>query len=236
MKKLLCGILCASAGAALAVATDVTVATVDVIAVNSSLSNTVISIPGLDLSSGGDLAISNLVKTSNLTVGDRLLAFAGGAYECWTLDSNKKWIKPDKKFKITGSGADEVLTTDASMFTMSVGSGIWLSRQNSTSAIYIYAQHTNTLSTTVSAHATALLGNPGLIGARPTVSGCAAGDQIIVPADGLPKTYTYDSTGSNGEHWYSYSKLNKVWGLPTITAGTGFWYCSKGDAAVTVSW
>lgn len=230
MKKLLLGFACASAGAAFAVET--TVATIDVIAVDSDLTNTVIAIPGLDLSSGGDLAISNLVKTTNLTVGDRLLAFADSQYECWTLNSNGKWEKAEKKFRITGSGADEVLTTDASMFTMATGSGIWISRHNTSEPIYIYAQHVSAPTSTVSARTTALVGNPCVTNAVPVVEGCANGDQMRVPTSGLPKTYTYDST-SGWSHWEG---VEKVPGRPNVKAGTGFWYISKGDSDVTIRW
>ena len=231
MKKILCGMVCVAAGASFA-SIEATVATVDVIAVDSSLSNTVIAVPGLDLATGGDLAISNLVKTTNLTPGDRMLAFSGGNYDCWTLSSDKIWVKPDLKFTLDGVGADHVVNTvDASLVTKAVGSGIWISRQDASKPIYIYAQHTNTLSSTVAAGTTALLGNPSQTSKAPTISGCAELDQIIVPTSGLPKTYTYKDS-----QWYSYTGLEKEYGLPTVTAGTGFWYVSKGSAAVTVSW
>ena len=235
MKKLLLGFVCASAGAALAVET--TVATIDVIAVNSSYTNTVIAIPGLDLSSGGDLAISNLVKTTNLTAGDRLLAFNDGQYEVWTLNGSMKWDKAEKQYQISASGTDEVQTTDASMVTMSVGSGIWISRQNTSDPIYVYAQHVGSPSNTVAAGSTVLLGNPTGSAKAPTIAGCAKGDKIIVPTAGLPKTYTCDPAGNGeGETWYSYSKLTKEWGLPSIPAGTGFWYVAAGSSPVTVNW
>ena len=89
MKKILCGILCASAGVALAVESQV--ATIDVIEVNSDLTNVVVAIPGLDLA-GGNLAISNLVKTVNLMEGDKLFAFNDGTYQAWVL-SGGKWIE-----------------------------------------------------------------------------------------------------------------------------------------------
>lgn len=231
MKKVLCGMICVAAGALFA-SIEATVATVDVIAVNSSFSNTVIAVPGLDLATGGDLAISNLVKTTNLTVGDRMLAFSGGKYDCWTLSDDKIWVKPTAKFSLNAVGDIEANNTlDASLVTKAVGSGIWLSRQDASKPIYIYAQHTNTLSSTVAAGTTALLGNPSQNSKAPTISGCATGDQIIVPTSGLPKTYTCTNSA-----WYSWTKLTKNEGLPTITAGTGFWYVSKGDNPVTVSW
>ena len=232
MKKLLLGFACASAGAAFAVET--TVATIDVIAVDSDLTNTVIAIPGLDLSSGGDLAISNLVKTTNLTAGDRLLAFADSQYECWTLNSGKKWEKAEKKFLITGSGADEVLTTDASMFTMATGSGIWISRHNTSEPIYIYAQHVSAPTSTVAAATTALVGNPKTASATPTVTGCSIGDKILVPTKGLPAEYEY-RTENDKTGWYYRKGFSYVLGLPKIKAGTGFWYVSTASA-VKISW
>ena len=122
-------------------------------------------------------------------------------------------------------------THDREKYRFMVGSGIWISRQDASKPIYIYAQHTNTLSSTVAAGTTALLGNPSQTSKAPTISGCAELDQIIVPTSGLPKTYTYKDS-----QWYSYTGLEKEYGLPTVTAGTGFWYVSKGSAAVTVSW
>ena len=232
MKKVLCGMICVAAGASFASITN-TVATVDVIAVNSSLSNTVVAVCGLDLA-GGNLAISNLVKTTNLTPGDRMLAFSNGKYDCWTLSDDMVWVKPDATFRLDALG-DQLSdsTPDASLVTKTVGSGIWISRQNASTPIYIYAQHTNTLSTTVAAKSTALLGNPSQTDKEPAINGCADKDQIIVPTSGLNKTYTYASANST---WYSYSGLTRTPGLPTITAGTGFWYVSKGNDSVTVSW
>ena len=235
MKKILCGILCASAGAVLADVTN-TVATIDVIEVTSTLSNTVVAIPGLDLSSGGELAISNLVKTTQgkgLTPGDRLLAFSGGKYEIWTLNNSRKWEKNDKKFSISGTGAEASDGTDASLFTLPVGSGIWLSRQGSGS-FFVYGAHTNVLSTVVAAGTTALVGNPSMAteNATPSIAGAYAGDQILVPTSKFLKTYTYSSGA-----WKSMDDDdNIVTGLPQIERGQGFWYKSTGSADVTISW
>lgn len=230
MKKFLCGILCASAGAALAV--ESTVATIEVRAVNSGLANTVVAIPGLDLS-GGTLAISNLVKTTNLSAGDKLMAFANGSYKTWELDASGHWAEPSAEVSMSGSGGEsQSAGTPASQFRLDVGSGIWLSRKANEvgNPFYVYALHSDTMTSTVAAGATALLGNP-TTNSIPTVTGCADGDQIVVPTAGIAKRYTYD-----GSAWTSWSGLEQSSGLPTIVAGTGFWYISKGSGDVTVSW
>jgi hypothetical protein len=231
MKKLLCGFFCVTAGALLAA--EVTVATVDVIAVDSGMKNTVVAIPGLDLATGDNLAISNLVKTTNLSDGDMLYAFKNGSYETWTLDSGV-WTRNTALYSVNNAG--QIAATEgtaSSDMTMSVGSGIWLSRVNSTYAkgnpFYIYAAHVASPSTTVAAGATVLLGNPltAVDGDKfPTVTGAQSGDVIIIPTAKLPRSYTY-----NGSAWVG------IGALPAIARGTGFWYKATASGSTrTVTW
>ena len=231
MKKLLCGILCASAGAALAV--ESTVATIEVRAINSGMTNTIVAIPGLDLT-GGALVVSNLVKTTNLSAGDKLMAFVNGAYKTWELDASRHWAEPATEVSMSGGGSEsQSAGTPASQFTLGVGSGIWVSRTASgvSSPFYVYALQPASTTSTVAAGTTALVGNPTTGNAAPTVTGCTEGDQIVVPTTGLAKRYTYDGTA-----WKSWSGLVQQSGLPTVAAGTGFWYISKGSGDVTISW
>ena len=236
MKKVLCGIVCVAAGAALAV-DPVTVSTIEVRAVNSGLTNTIVAIPGLDLA-GGPLVISNLVKTTNLAAGDMLYAFSNGEYETWTLvDSagSKYWDKASLKCTIDAEGnATEKAGVSASSYTMSVGSGIWLSRKvsGSTGAFYVYAQQPASTDTTIAAGVkAALVGNPTATDKAPTVSDMVDGDQIAVPQAGTLKQYTY-ITELDG--WRSGASKT----LPSIAAGTGFWYIPSTNSAhqVTITW
>ena len=236
MKKLLCGILCASAGAALAV--ESTVATIEVRAINSGMTNTIVAIPGLDLT-GGALVVSNLVKTTNLTAGDELMAFDNGTYRTWALDANKHW-QATTSFNKGQDGVDTVVPgTPASQFEMGVGSGIWLSRKVSgvSSPFYVYALQPAAMTSTIAASTTALVGNPTSVDkAFVSCTGCSDGDKIYVPT----------ATG-NGRAEYTFK--NNAWGrlvvnegvisrevtTPVIKAGTGFWYKS-GSSAVTLNW
>ena len=234
MKKLVSGFFCVSASAVFAAVTNV-VATVDVIEVDSGLKNTIVAIPGLDLADGGKLAISNLVKTTGLANGDKLYAFSNEEYETWELQSGH-WQKAAKRYTISSTGAVEVATTDASIMRMDVGSGIWLSRSTYTKGnpFYIYAAHVASPVLTVAAKSTALVGNPSLSDKTPAISGCAEGDVIQVPKSKTYATYTY-----NGKNWiYQKGFGEKGTGLPTILAGTGFWYISSSNATgdVAITW
>ena len=243
MKKVLCGIVCVAAGAALAVE-PVTVATVEVRAVNSGLTNTIVAIPGLDLATGGALAISNLVKTTNLAAGDMLYAFSNGEYETWELVNTagvKHWEKATIKCTIRADGQDTEAGASSASYTMSVGSGIWLSRKmsGSTGAFYVYAQKPASIDdSTVAAGATELLGNPTGDDATPTIDGAQNGDQIIVPSStGFLKVvnFTYEVKDDVGA-WVDDDFKS---GLPSnlIKAGTGFWYKAASDGSTrTISW
>ena len=239
MKKLLCGLLCASAVLP-AVAVDVEVANIDVIEIDSGLKNTIVAIPGLDLA-GGDLVISNLVKTTNLKQGDKLVAFSDGKYESWELDADGgHWTQAASRFLITANGTTSSDATPASLVTMSVGSGIWLQRSvfAKGNSFYIYATHVDSPSTTVAANATVLLGNPTVTDKTPTISGAQNGDQIIVPVEGVflsRRTFTY----TDGAWKYIDSSDKLQTGLPEnlIVAGTGFWYkAANAGSTRSVSW
>ena len=234
MKKLLCGLLCASAVFPAVASVEVEVANIDVIAINSGLTNTIVAIPGLDLA-GGDLVISNLVKTANLTAGDKLVAFCDGKYESWQLDAGGHWAQAAQRFFISAGGTESNDTTPASLVTMSAGSGIWLQRSDISKPFYVYAAHVDSPTNTVAAGATVLLGNPGSSKA-PTISGAQNGDQIIVPVAGeflSQRIFSYD-----GVDWkYIDSDDEAKIGLPTIVAGTGFWYkASNTGSQRSVSW
>jgi hypothetical protein len=238
MKKLLCGFVCAAAGAALAVESP-TVATVDVIAIDSGLKNTVVAIPGLDLA-GDDLVVSNLVKTTNLKAGDTLYAFNDGEYDSWTLDEDGgHWQHADKKYIITANSATEGTPTASADMQMSVGSGIWLSRCGTRSTyttgnpFYVYAAHVDSKTSTVGSSVT-LVGNPltsTLASAPSEIDNKAKGDEIQIPQNGTPITFTY-----NGTDWVSWSTGERVVGFPAIVPGTGFWYRPADGRGRTIHW
>ena len=235
MKALVFGFAGFAASAAFAVESPA-VATVAVTKVDSSLSNTVVAVSALDLS-GGTMSVSNLVKTTNLTPGDTLYAFDNDKYECWTLSSSRTWEKHNLTFSISDTGAlTDAEGVSAAIYTMPVGKGIWLSRQDFSKPFYIYGAYTNATASVVPAGAkAALVGNPTQTSKSPvSFVGCANGDEVAIPQAGTLKHYFYDSTGSEGKHWWCAGVYSET--LPSISAGTGFWYIPKNKQTVTINW
>ena len=80
MKKLLSIAVCASAVAAFATDTPITLGQVGVTAITSSYTNTVVAVSYKELGDGdGNITISNIVKTANLEVDDLLYVFKDGS-------------------------------------------------------------------------------------------------------------------------------------------------------------
>lgn len=236
MKKILFGVLCASACAAVASVEQV-VSTIEVRAISSSLTNVVVAIPGLDLASGGEVAISNLIKTTNLEAGDMLVAFTNDKYEGWELkviDECKVWVENDKLIMITLTGDEDGEGTSSDRKTLPVGSGIWLSRKASgtVNPFYVYALQPTTTNSTISAGVSAaLVGNPTITDRAPSsIDGLVSGDQVQIPSDGSPIPWTYVS----GRGWRSGGSFHQT--LTNITAGTGFWYVPKDKNGRTIHW
>ena len=233
-KKILCGILCASAGVALAVESPVT--TIDVIAVSSDLTNIVIAIPGQDLA-GGNLAISNRVKTVNLENGDKLFAFNDGTYQAWVL-SDGKWVEVASAGQDSDGKVAVAAGTPAADKKMLVGEGIWLHRSNPSSLkpFCVYGAHASA-SITVAASATVLLGNPTQTAASPTVSNPQNKDKIIVPTAGFPTYYNYNSETGKWQYIDAEGDVAVSDTPPSITAGTGFWYQASDTIGTrTITW
>ncbi|MBQ2632236.1 MAG: hypothetical protein IJG13_21365 [Kiritimatiellae bacterium] len=239
MKKLLSIAVCASAVAAFAT-TNVTCGTVGVTAITSTYTNTVVAVSYKELGNlDSDITVSNIVKTANLSNGDLLYVFSGGKYQSYTLTTAAGGAKYWDRTLDYVVGANGQLTTDetpaANIATLASGSGIWLVRPNgwdgANFTFYIYGKPSGVTSVKVAAGATALVGNPTQTNKAPTISGATSGDQILVPANNKVGMQTYSYSGSV---WLT--RINKAWqeGLPTINAGTGFWYVAKG--AVTINW
>ena len=241
MKKLLSIAVCASAVAAFAdpTPTTVTLETVGVTAITSTYTNTVVAVSYKELGDlDSNITVSNIVKTANLSDGDLLYVFNDGKYQSYTLKTAggvKYW---DRTLDYV-VGSNGQLTTDntpaANIATLASGSGIWLVRPNgwegASFTFYIYGKSAPVTTVNVAANTTALVGNPTQTSKAPSISGATSGDQILVPANNKVGMQTYNY---NGSVWST--RINKVRqeGLPTINAGTGFWYVAKG--AVTINW
>ena len=249
MKKLLSIAVCASAVSAFA--TDVTVGTVGVTKIHSTLTNTVVAVSYADLASDGEITVSNIVKTTNLTAGDRLHIFTGSSeYQTYVLtaapgDSHLYWEKTTT-WGINSSG--EFYNkggTAASDSTLAAGVGFWLVRNTAPGGwtggafdFYTYGKPT-TAAATATSGSTKLIGNPLDGPARPVVTGMTNGDRLIIPDDtakGGVEEYKYANTSKKTGWWHWVSGTRTfVDNLPTIPAGTGCWYATSGNATITWS-
>ena len=257
MKKILMGLACAAAlcQTAKAVTSD---NVFGVLRVDSAAAETIISVPWIETAaSNGDIKACDLVLTSNLTEGDRLLYYTGTAavadspaqdfrYLGWTLveeDGVKKWqsvttvdTDADGRTRLTESAHDGAQAVPR-------GAALIVIRPTAhAEPIYLYGQYV-----------------PGTVGVQ-----VAAGSlkepayTLLAPSDpngvdlnkpgvmtGTPDINDYIVTGDVGT-MLKYSKSRGKWGVmgdfdfeagdysfdPTavIPHGQGVWYVSRGGA------
>ena len=249
MKKLLSIALSAAAVSAFG-DTTVSLGQVGVTAITTSLSNAIVAVSYDDLTGGTGIVVSNFVKTTNLTKGDQLVIFTNGFYEAWTLASNEMthvqyWEKPTVKLTINAQGKlEESEGTPATDVAQSVGTGIWLVRQNpiaangSTNTFYIYGKPVSNPKSTTVAGAWTLIGNPNQTGYKTfevdTVSNPTDGDQIVAPkvSDGTLCYYTYKS----GKGWRTTNSAGDGWSSEKLTLGAGLGCWIHTENTSTISW
>ena len=174
MKKLLSIALCAAAAAAFADEV-ISLGQVGVTKI-AAQANTIIAVSYQDLA-GGDVAISNLVKTTNLAAGDQMAVFNDGVYETWTLEEGtggaKYWAKNEKQYTLDGDGKlVEDTTRDAAIVTESVGTGLWIIQKGDTiqDDVYLYGKPSAVETSTTVAGKWTLIGNPLQVAAKPVMS------------------------------------------------------------------
>ena len=249
MKKLLSIAVCASAVAAFGASVEVPLGNVGVTAITSDLTNTIVAVSYKELGDGdGNVTISNIVKTANLTEGDLLHVFKDNStYETYTLTQGSGgalyWDKTANYVLDANGSLSAGSTSEASVANLPAGVGLWLVRNvakwnGNAFTFYIYGKPVATPETVpVAANTAALIGNPTQSAKAPTLSAATNGDRILVPNKNIMtgmKTYKYSTAGG----WTTVNMVNGVRtresGLPSIEPGKGFWYIPM--AASTVSW
>ena len=224
----------------------------------SKATDTIVAVPWCECSTADDqpIAISNIVKTANLTAGDKLAALStNGVYlNTWTLTSGGAGVlywKTDKMVVESGAVTDTQVPADRTF--VSRGTAILLHRQNPTvdgnaKPFYLYGQ------VGTSPSVTSTIENAGASAATPVYTLIApptdgdvnilsaltypvANDSIVVRnLEGIARTYTYD-----GSAW-KYRATPVASGETTaesitIKAGTGAWYVSRNSSAKpTITW
>lgn len=233
MKKLLS--IVAIVVAVTAVAAEKTVATVGVTAITSSKQHTIVSVPYTELGTGGNICVSNLIKTANLDLGDIVYVFSGTQYNGWVLASSgdvKYWspltnVTPKDGVTVGVPAGDE---------TMVAGTAIWLVKATAPSSaftFYVYGKAYESAPSTQILVGNNLVANPCQATANFVFANATDGDTITVPNDyGAPTIYTYKNS-----KWYTKGESRfdlPVEHKPALDAGHGFWY--KAQTAGTMTW
>ena len=228
MKKLLSIAVCVSAVAAFATEVPVSLGEVGVTAVSSSTTNTVIAVSYTDLASDGNITASNLVKTANLAVGDRLYVYDSGDFKAFVLaaSGDVKYWQGTATAEPNDGVASVTAATSADNVRVAVGTGVWLVRSSGWDgepfSFYIYGKPVDSLSS-VSVSGSALVGNPTQTSKSPTfTSGPADNDKIVIPYANKTGTQIWTYSSSKGKWGITPSDLHST--APAIPAGTGFWY------------
>lgn len=231
--------------AAAASATVTTGNTLCRIEVTSPSTETILAVPLIEIGgSSQEIAITNLVLASSLSVGDTLMYKDGSTWYSWEVNSEHNW-----EALSTSSGSQSHSATAGVDAQFTRGSGVWLVRSNTSSNIYLYGQcDSRTTSTSFSAGTTTspvytLMGNPKEEAFAPnskTWSGCGQGDKIAFAdaTTGKAKTFTF-RTSENAWCKPTVTKGAATWTIlgedDTIPAGQGFWYVSVGGSG-SVTW
>jgi len=224
--------------------------TFGVLKVACSAQKVIIATPWVECLTAGNVKVTDLVMTDNLTAGDAIIVYAGGAFKGWRLTAGKAW----EAYAVTDAGGT-VTEGDSASAAIARGLAFWFIKSDYTSGsydLYLYGQDTTATATstitagTSGSPAYSLVASPKTtVADLNSVGGLEpnTADEIRVPRDNLPDViYTYKTgTGENGGWGTSVKTLvgsvyKKVWTKGCeIPAGTGFWYVSKGGSG-TITW
>lgn len=217
----------------------------------STAKNTIIAVPWLAVE-GGDVAVADYINKATLSEGDALYSYdaATGKWAVFKLNADKSaWVAQttaDENGPQPVPGAESV--------TLARGKAVFLQRQNTSSAIYVYGKYdTSAVSATVAAGTEAapaytLIANPNDSDFDLNASGVwttapANGDKITVNGEdgSIVDTYEYNATTGKWEHDVVTTKYGmKVKKRSTegckVAAGLGVWYVSIGNAAAQLTW
>ena len=222
----------------------VTVNTAGVLKVTASAKKLPIAVPWVAFSPTNSAPISaaNLVKTMNLTPGDRLHVYDGdgtGKYKSWQLREGGAW-EPLGIYAIDSNGNINWKSSGMpTATTVPRGAGAWLERQNTSTPVYVVGQLDEAKVKTTLTAGWNLVGSP--TGAQFDVSAIkpAEGDRIVIPTGAEPKNCTFED-GKWGynvsvliqDEDFSFTKTVRKTTDLKVPVGTAFWYISKGAGEI----
>jgi len=222
--------------------------------VTSPTKRTLVAVPWCACSATDNqaIAISNIVKTANLTEGDKVHVLnSGTTFDTWELKKGSDNILYWDSVKQVNQNGTASETDTADAVTATRGTAIILIRQNTTKGpFYLYGQAPTggdtsavTVAGTSETPAYNLLAAPTVTAAKlnPASQWTDIGDNdtIVIPGtNGLQVALSYKSGPGWGQPVPP--QLQKKYGEfkvyeTAIPAGTGFWYVSRGGKP-TVTW
>ena len=226
MKKLLSLAVVTFAFAAMA---EYTGQTIGVTKITTTNINTIVAVPFTSLTNGlANISANDLVSTNGLPADTVLQVFKNDQYYGWQLDRNAGWVA-------VGDSSTSAAAVIANS-TIACGGAIWVvlpSAPATSQDIYIYGDFSNEPKESAIVAGANLIANPLQSDATFTLSGTPAkGDQIIIPNDSNPESYTYSKKGK----WTGDGAAVNIGSL-SIKVGQGFWYVRKDGSEVSkVTW
>ena len=103
--------------------------------VDSRLVNTIVAVPWVECGTGEAIKVANLVKTDNLTAGDKLYVYMGGTWYLYVL-TDGAWTASTT----VGANGPEVAEAPANQ-TLARGAALFLQRADATKPFYLYGQY-----------------------------------------------------------------------------------------------
>ena len=216
--------------------------------IDSTLPITAVGVPWTDVGDpAANVKVADLVKTDNLTAGDKLYVYNNGTWLFYQLNSGKEW----EAGATANSSVTPVQAGTPDTATIARGQALYLERQSYSSPFYVYGAVGAEVATTALTGATKYLvaspkatafaprnqeGSRNITGAT-AKSRSAAGDQLIVPlAGGATRIYTL-AGGKWGYATNSGRVTETDGGYEPVPLGTGFWYVTASASnSITITW
>ena len=224
-----------------------TVNTAGVLRVETRAERAALAVPWTKLrptAASEDVAAVDLVKTTNLTTGDKLYVYDGASkmYKAWQLRDSGLW-EALAVYRVADGYVDfNQAGTAPEASAVARGTGVWLQRQRTEGPVYLCGQVETASVTTPLAAGWNLIGSPTTAACDLSQLEPADGDRIVVPTAAEPKNMTWKAgtEGSPGSWGYWENRLVTKWGVtvavPTwvenavVPAGNAFWYIRPDNA------
>lgn len=206
-----------AAGAVLA-ATDVDSSVIGTLPVTVVKDQQLMAVPFAD--ADGEISVNDMVKTSDLTEGDKLYVANGNGYDMWKLEGGQ-WKSANKVTIKADGSVDEGVSLSAENAKVKRGDAFWLETANGGNVMLLGGKSDAAPSVAV-ADKWNLISNP-TIDEKDLVeiTGFVTGDRVSKLVDGNLRVYTY----KKGTGWTQRKEVLEAFKVP---AGTGIWFYANG--------